>query len=359
MKCKNYSYDYDNDYDNEEGAEKIPVIDYYDDPELDCDDDSDDDLDFGDIELKDENEDINDYDLEKAEEFFIESSHHPDIDVNMSNGPLFDYINKNSHLPLLTREEECELGKKIKHGTPEERKKAIDTLIERNLRLVVHISKRYKFPKVDMEDLIQEGVIGLMKAAEKFDYTRKYKFGTYATYWIRQAIIRKGAEQSRSIRLPAHMITKKNLVKKTVNALKQEGNYKPTYKEIADRTSGSLSEHQVKLVMEKTKDAFSIEETTGDDNETNLLDFLDFGQLTSVDDMFEEEASSQFLAKLVDQLSPREKTVLTMRNGLFGEKEMNVRELSEVYGISRERIRQICKEGINKLKEIAKDCKPQ
>lgn len=353
MKYKNYDYDYD----DEEGIEKIHVLDFYDDPELD-DDEDDEDLELDDITLKNDNEDVNDEELKKAEEFFEKNALASDTDVNMSNGPLFDYINKNSHLPLLTREEEAELGKMVKYGSPEERKKAIDTLVERNLRLVVHISKRYKFPKVDMDDLIQEGVIGLMKAAEKFDYTRKYKFGTYATYWIRQAIIRKGAEQSRNIRLPAHMITKKNLVKKTVNTLKQEGNYKPTYKEIADKTNGALSEHQVRLVMEKTKDAFSIEETTGDDNDTNLLDFLDFGQITSVDDMFEEEAASQLLAQMVDQLSPREKTVLTMRNGLFGEKEMNVRELSEVYGISRERIRQICKEGVNKLKEIAKDYKP-
>lgn len=149
------------------------------------------------------------------------------------------------------------------------------------------------------------------------------------------------------------MITKKNLVNKTGGVLKQEGITDPTYEDIAERSNLTIS--QVRAVMEKTKDSFSLEDSTDDDNETTILDYVDFGQMTSVEDLIETEYMSQVLNFLFQDLSPREKTILTMRNGLFGEKEMNVRELSEVYGISRERIRQICKEAVKKMEKKAEE----
>lgn len=331
-----YDYEDETSYEDEKYGEDDDLYnDYVDYPEED----------------DDEDRELTDDEINEAEEILESGEKAMEKDPNYSNSPLFEFINRTAHLPLLTREEEATLADKVQNGTPEERQEAITILVERNLRLVVHVAKRYNFPKVDMDDLIQEGVIGLMKAAEKFDHTRKYKFGTYATYWIRQAITRKGSEQSRNIRLPAHMITKKNLVNKTGGVLKQEGITDPTYEDIAERSNLTIS--QVRAVMEKTKDSFSLEDSTDDDNETTILDYVDFGQMTSVEDLIEKEYMSQVLNFLFQDLSPREKTILTMRNGLFGEKEMNVRELSEVYGISRERIRQICKEAVKKMEKKA------
>ena len=293
-------------------------------------------------------------DIENLEDLIDEDINYEADDEIRTSGPLFTFMGQKENLVLLTREEELELGRLVKEGTSLERQQAIQTLIERNLRLVVHIAKKYDFPKVDMDDLIQEGIMGLMKAAEKYDYTKKYKFGTYATYWIRQAITRRGAEQSRSIRLPAHMIAKRNMVKKALAELKRDNNDNPTYEEIAELSGLTIT--QVQAVLEKTRDSLSLDETVdSSDTTSNILDFVDFGQLKSVDDLIEEEHMAHVLKELLAELSPRERTVIIMRNGLFGEKEMNVRELSEVYGISRERIRQICKEAVIKMSKKSKN----
>ena len=301
-----------------------------------------------------EYEDYDDYDLdlEDDDEEEDDFSNDKTIGGEKSRGPLFTYMEQNRNVPLLTREEENELGKMIKYGTEEEKQKAIDKLVERNLRLVVYNAKKYSFPMVDMDDLIQEGVIGLIKAAQKFDYERNIKFATYATYWVRQAITRKGQEQSRNIRLPAHIVNRKTKVKRIMSELSQEDGEIPTYEEIAEEAN--LTPEHVKMVLEDTADTFSYDVEESSDGENSLLDFLDFGQLTCIDHMIEEENMFEALKDLMSCLSPREKTVLTMRNGLFGERAMNVRELSEVYGISRERVRQICKEALRKMRRSQK-----
>lgn len=338
LEKEKYNYDYNENYSDNEQDE----LDY------------DNYMDFGDDELGDT---LSEEDIEKSEKF-IEEEENKFFSGNpeYSTGPLFNFINQTSKLPLLTREEEAELGKMIKYGTKKERNQAIDTLVERNLRLVVYNANKFDFPKVDLDDLIQEGVIGLMRAAKKFDYERKYKFATYATWWIRQAITRHGAEQSRNIRIPAHMITKQNKIKKAVHKMKQEGNTNPTYEEISEYMEKTLSPEQIRFAVEDTKDSFSYDIVFSEegDKEGNLLDFIDTGEVSEIENMIENDALSQLLSILISELTPREKTVITMRNGLFGEKAMDVRELSEVYGITRERIRQISKEGQRKMKEKAK-----
>lgn len=309
--------------------------------------------DFDDENITEEDIEESEEIIKSGEEFFYSSN----ISDNRGH-PIFDFLRNTSGQPLLTAEEEIELAKKIKRGREPEKTNAINTLVERNLRLVIYNARVYNFPGVELDDLIQEGTIGLIRAANKFDYTKKFRFATYATWWIKQSITRNAPAQSRNIRIPSHMITKKNLAKRIANELVQDGSREPSYEEIANASDGKLTAEQVKTIMENTSDTLSFEtfsSQTEDNDEINMLDFVDFGQGNSVEDALFEKEVDETLYKLVSFLTPREKMIVTMRYGLFGESQMNVRELSEVYGITRERIRQIAKESLTKMLKKAKE----
>lgn len=315
---------------------------------------------INDLDVKiDDNEDRepNETELREAEEDVLEEeSARREFNYNVKYGPLFSYLNATADTPLLTHEEEIELGKKVKHGNEHERAEAINELVMRNLRLVVFNAKQCKFPKVELEDLIQEGVIGLMKAASKYDYSKSFKFATYATWWIKQAINRKGHDMSRTIRIPAHIITKRNRVNRALKMLEQEGVSAPTYEQIQEACEGELTLAQIKTIMEDIEDAVSLDVSVdnNEDGSSSLLDFINFGQSNNIEESIKESERYRALRTLMEVLTPRERMIVTMRNGLFGEVPMDVRQLSEVYGITRERIRQIYNASIRKMSKKVK-----
>ena len=335
-------YDYD-DYDKYDDELELDTYDddNYDDSNYDDNWDDDDDYEPSDTELLIAEMELTDEEEARNQRYQAE------------NGPLFGFLNITTDLPLLTREEEIELGKLIKYGTEAEKAQAIDTLVVRNIRLVIYNAKKYKFPKVELDDLIQEGTIGLFKAAKKFDYSKNFKFATYATWWIKQAITRKGHEMSRTIRIPAHIITKRNKVNRALQSLSQDGLINPTVEDVYLAVNKELSKNQIKIIMEDISDAISLDVVISnhEGGSSSLLDFLDFEQTNDIEDLMHAADMNRILSLLMENLTPRERMIVTMRNGLFGENPMDVRQLSEVYGITRERIRQIYKSSLEKMKQ--------
>ena len=259
------------------------------------------------------------------------------------------YLREIGKIPLLTLEEESELSKKAMAGD----RKAKDRMAEANMRLVVSIAKRYSGRGLDLLDLIQEGNTGLLRAVDKFDPEKGFKFSTYATWWIRQAITRAIADQARTIRIPVHMVETINKLMRTQRRLTQELNRDPTNEELAKEMDMEVEkiEHIMKIKQDITSLDAGIGRDDNDGEESTLGDFIEDEDTASP----EESASSQLLKEQVREilgsLSDRERKILEMRFGLNGTKSHTLEEVGLEFAVTRERIRQIEAKALLKLRK--------
>ena len=264
-------------------------------------------------------------------------------DVNIDD-PVKVYLKDIGRVPLLTMEEEIELAKKMQEGDEDAKRK----LCEANLRLVVNIAKRYTGRGMLFLDLIQEGNLGLMKAVEKFDYTKGFRFSTYATWWIRQAITRAIADQARTIRIPVHMVETINKLTRTTRLLVQEYGRDPTPEEIAERMDYPVD--KVKKVLKIAKEPISLETPIGDEEDSSLGDFIeDKKAVAPAEEVVNTKLSEQIASVLAD-LTPREEQVLRKRFGIGEKSDHTLEEVGKLFNVTRERIRQIEAKALRKLR---------
>lgn len=267
-----------------------------------------------------------------------------DISSVQIDDPVRLYLKEIGNVPLLTQEEETELAIKMANGN----KNAKTRLIEANLRLVVSIAKRYVGRGMLFLDLIQEGNLGLIKAVDKFDYKKGYKFSTYATWWIRQSVTRSIADQARTIRIPVHLVETLNHVNRTERRLQQELGREATATEIASELN--MSVEKVYEVLKISQDPISLETPVGDTDESHLGDFLP----DESSDTTEEIASYTLLKEQIHEslmtLSERERKVLQLRFGLVDGCPRTLEQVGSIFGVTRERIRQIEAKALRKLK---------
>ena len=272
---------------------------------------------------------------ENVEESFIYSNLEDTVKV---------YLKEIGNVPLLTLKEEIELAKRIEQGD-EQAKKA---LAEANLRLVVSVAKRYVGKGMAFLDLIQEGNLGLIKAVEKFDYTKGFKFSTYATWWIRQAITRAIADQGRTIRIPVHMVEIINKVSKGKKNLIQELGREPTVKELSDYLEMPIS--KVEEVQKIAQDPISLETPIGEEDESHLVDFIEDSNMPVPSEQATYIALQQQIKEALQTLTDREAKVLQMRYGLDDGQAKTLEEVGKAFNVTRERIRQIEAKALRKLK---------
>jgi len=270
-----------------------------------------------------------------------------------STDPVRQYLREIGQVSLLTAEEEVELAKRNEKGD----KKARAKLTESNLRLVVSIAKKYIGRGLSLLDLIQEGNQGLIRAVEKYDWRRGYKFSTYATWWIRQAITRAIADQARTIRIPVHMVETINKVYRASRRLMQEMGREPTPEEIGEVLD--LDPDKVRGVFKIAQDTTSLETPVGEDGESQLGDFIPDEMTISPVDAASKKLLKDHLEEVLKTLSDREAKVLRLRFGLEGDKQMTLEEVGKVFGVTRERIRQIEAKALRKLKHPSRRKKLQ
>ena len=268
-----------------------------------------------------------------------------------STDPIRGYLKEIGSIPLLTQEQEQDLAKRKSEGDAEAGKK----LVEANLRLVVSIAKRYTGRGMSFLDLVQEGNIGLMKAVEKFDYTKGYRLSTYATWWVKQSVTRALADQSRTIRLPVHMVEAVNRIRKAQRALAVKLGREPSNEEIGKEVG--MSEKRVTELMQSSGDTVSLETPVGDEDGSNLGDFVADDSNAST----EEKAESVFLREEIEQmlqgLNPREREVIILRFGLESGHPLTLEEVGKRFKVTRERIRQIETAALRKLRNPSRSKK--
>ena len=270
-----------------------------------------------------------------------------------STDPVRQYLREIGRVSLLTAEDEVELAKRYEKAD----KRAKDKLTESNLRLVVSIAKKYIGRGLSLLDLIQEGNQGLIRAVEKYDWRRGYKFSTYATWWIRQAITRAIADQARTIRIPVHMVETINKLYRTSRRLMQELGREPTTEEIGEQLD--IEPDRVREIFKIAQETTSLEAPVGEDQESFLGDFIpDETQLSPVDQA-SKRLLKDHLEEVLSTLSDREARVLRLRFGLEGNKQMTLEEVGRVFGVTRERIRQIEAKALRKLKHPSRRKKLQ
>jgi len=250
--------------------------------------------------------------------------------------------------PLLTREEEYEVGKLIMEGSPEEQVRAREKMINCNLRLVVHIAKQYAYRGVPMSDLIQEGNIGLMRAAEKFEYHRGFKFSTYATWWIRQAIVRGIESSCRTIRVPVYKVGLMNSIRSTAKEMSAILGREPTREELAEELHMELEE--IEDLMRMGRDPVSLDKPVGEDGNTALGDLIADENSDLPDRQLVEESLNDQVKKALATLTPREERVLRLRYGMDNGDGLSLEKIGREFGLTRERIRQIEIKALGKLR---------
>ncbi|GAA0411844.1 RNA polymerase sigma factor RpoD [Paenibacillus motobuensis] len=260
------------------------------------------------------------------------------------NDPVRMYLKEIGRVPLLTAEDEMELAKRIENGDEEAKRR----LAEANLRLVVSIAKRYVGRGMLFLDLIQEGNMGLIKAVEKFDHKKGFKFSTYATWWIRQAITRAIADQARTIRIPVHMVETINKLIRVSRQLLQELGREPAPEEIAAEMD--LSVEKVREIMKIAQEPVSLETPIGEEDDSHLGDFIEDQEALAPADAAAYELLKEQLEDVLDTLTEREENVLRLRFGLDDGRTRTLEEVGKVFGVTRERIRQIEAKALRKLR---------
>ena len=298
-----------------------------------------------------------DFDVEKVDKLYdtLESLNIDivdDIDLSAGMGmegvaiddPVKVYLKEIGRVPLLTPEEEIELAERMAQGDPYARKR----LSEANLRLVVSIAKRYVGRGMQFLDLIQEGNLGLIKAVEKFDHTKGFKFSTYATWWIRQAITRAIADQARTIRIPVHMVETINKVKKVSSQLLHKNGHDPTAEEIAAELDMPID--KVREIMRVAQEPVSLETPIGEEEDSHLGDFIEDSDAPAPADAASHTLLKEQLEDVLSTLTPREKKVLELRFGLEDGRNRTLEEVGKEFNVTRERIRQIEAKALRKLR---------
>ena len=299
---------------------------------------------------------------EEAEAEAEEDTPVPDLDNAISiDDPVKMYLKEIGALPLLISEEEIVLAKTVEAGMrgdalPEEKEAAREAkkeLADRNLRLVVSIAKKYLGRGLQFLDLIQEGNLGLLKAVDKFDYTKGYKFSTYATWWIRQAITRAIADQARTIRVPVHMVETINKLNRISRQLLQENGREATNEELAKAMGVSLA--KIREVKKIAQDPISLETPIGEKEDSHLGDFIEDHEAIAPDDAAGSILLREQIEELLTGLTERERQVLELRFGLKDGKTRTLEEVGKYFDVTRERIRQIEGKALSKLKKTAKN----
>ncbi len=323
--------------------------------EDDADLDDDDLLDLDDMDLDDDDDIAGNLEDEKKSGVVIKATGEIEVTDSAKNIPTDDpvrmYFKEIGKVPLLSAEEERELAIRIEQGDEEAKKK----LCESNLRLVVSIARRYLNRGLSFLDLIQEGNLGLIKAVEKFDYTKGYKFSTYATWWIRQAITRSIADQARTIRIPVHMVETINKLIRISRQLLQEYGREPTSEEIAKEMG--ISVDKVREIKKISQDPVSLETPIGEEEDSHLGDFIPDEDIPSPVDAAAYSMLQKQLREVLDTLSEREKKVLILRFGLDDGRPRTLEEVGKEFNVTRERIRQIEAKALRKLRHPSRSKK--
>lgn len=265
------------------------------------------------------------------------------------------YMREMGQFSMLSADEEVKLAHRIAEGD----QSAKNELVEANLRLVVSLARHYQGCGLSYQDLIQEGNIGLIKAAEKFDVSKGFRFSTYASWWIKQALSRAIADQSRTIRIPVHMTENINKFKKAERELLSQLNREPKIKEIADAMG--ISEKQAKEIQSYIVEPTSLDIQVGDDDDTTIGSFIEDTHFVNPESAYIKESNRDVVNAVLDTLSDREANILRLRFGIGGKKAMTLEEVGKEYGLTRERIRQIEAKALRKLRypsraNILKEC---
>ena len=265
--------------------------------------------------------------------------------------PVKVYLKEIGRVPLLSAEEEVELAIRMSEGDVAAKKR----LSEANLRLVVSIAKRYVGRGMQFLDLIQEGNLGLIKAVEKFDHTKGFKFSTYATWWIRQAITRAIADQARTIRIPVHMVETINKVKKVNSQLLHENGHEPTNEQIAEKLE--MPVEKVREIMRVAQEPVSLETPIGEEEDSHLGDFIPDEDAPAPSDVASHTMLKEQLTEVLSTLTPREEKVLRLRFGLEDGRSRTLEEVGKEFNVTRERIRQIEAKALRKLRHPSRSKK--
>jgi len=285
-----------------------------------------------------------------AEELAVEEIPSEDFEDDMNidgvslDDPVKLYLKEIGRVPLLTAEEEIDLAMKIAEGNDKAKKR----LTEANLRLVVSIAKRYVGRGMHFLDLIQEGNVGLIKAVEKFDHTKGFKFSTYATWWIRQAITRAIADQARTIRIPVHMVETINRLKKAHSQLLHENGYDPSEEQLAEHMG--LTVERVREIMRVAQEPVSMETPIGPEEDSRLVDFIRDEDATAPDESAMKKITNEDIDAVLKTLTPREEEVVRLRFGLRDGRCHTLEEVGSQFDVTRERIRQIEAKALRKLR---------
>ena len=301
---------------------------------------------------EDEEDELDEEDEEEDEENEEEDSEETSSQVERKKS--FDsmkaYLQEIGAVDRLSPEEEIEIGRRAAQGDPE----AKEIMINANLRLVVAMARKFLNRGLSYQDLIQEGNIGLMRAVEKFDPDKGFRFSTYATWWIRQSLTRAIVDQSRDIRIPVHTTEQIYKIKKIQRELFQEFNREPTPEEIAEKIPG-MDAAKVTDLLSVSQDTISLESPTGDEEDSTLGDFIKDDSIKGPEDVFKSEALKDQIDKVLKELPEREEAIVRMRFGLDGTGTVKtLDEVGKIYGITKERVRQIENKAMRRLKMIIK-----